>query len=451
VFAPGHVGGLTQVLDFALVDAVVAETGRVQQRVRLLPSRVVVYFVLALALFESCGYAAVWGKLVHGLAGLGLGWPSRSALSQARRRLGVAPVRALFEAVAGPVGSAWTPGVWWRGLRVVAIDGTYLHVPESKRAGARYRRRAGGMGMLGYPLLRLTVVIECGTRAVLGAVFGSDEVGETTYAQRLLPLLRAGMVLLLDAGYDSQRLLMQVAGTGADFVCRSSARRVPLVLRELSDGSYLSVFGGTRVRMRVVEAWITVTYADGTVRREAWRLVTSLLDHRRYPAAEVVELYHRRWQAETTYDTIKSTILDGRVLRSDHSDDVDQEVYALLTVYQAIIRISVDAVDRHPGVGRAGDPARISFTVALEAARDQVVDAAEVLPAQAVLVGGIGRLVLRHLLPATRRSRAKARSRKCVTSKYSVNTGKFPQTTLTYTFNITVEIMEEGLPSRSKR
>jgi hypothetical protein len=147
-------------------------------------------------------------------------------------------------------------------------------------------------------LLRLTVLVECGTRAILGAVFGPEADGETTQANRLLDCLGRGMLVLADAGYDSWRFLATIAARKAHFLCRSGARRTPLILRRLSDGSYLSVLGYGRLKVRIVEAWVTVTWVDGTITREQWRLVTSLLDHRRYPASALVELYHRRWQVD---------------------------------------------------------------------------------------------------------------------------------------------------------
>jgi len=216
------------------------------------------------------------------------------------------------------------------------------------------------------------------------------------------------MLVLADAGYDSWELLRDIAATQAHYLCRSGARRTPLILRELPDGSYLSVLGYGKLKVRIIEAWVTITWADGTVTREQWRLVTSLLDHRRYPASELVSLYHRRWQVETTYLSIKSTILDGRVLRSQHPTDIDQEVYALLTVYQTIIRIAVDAVDTCPDAR----PDRISFTTALQTAADQVIAAVGIIIAVGDrLVGVIGQAVLNELLP-TPRNRGKARTRK---------------------------------------
>jgi hypothetical protein len=446
VFAAGHLGELTRILDFDLVDAVAAETSTVQRRVRLLPTRVVIYFVLALALFEHHGYRRVWAKMTAGLRVLALVTPTASALSRARRRVGPDPLRALFDAVCGPVAVPGTPGAFWRGLRTVAIDGTSLHVPEVL-TGAGYAKRAGTKLVFGYPLLRLSVLVECGTRAVLAAVFGPESDGEITHAGRLLSALTAGMLLMADSGYDSWRLLRDITLTRAHYLCRSGADRTPLILTELPDGSYLSVLGYGKLKVRVVEAWITVTWADGTVTAEQWRLITSLLDHRRYPAGDLVELYHRRWQVETTYLSIKSTMLHGRVLRSQHPGDIDQEVYALLTVYQTIIRVSVDATDTRPDVR----PDRISFTVALNTAADQVIAASGIIPTTGDNhIAAIGHAVLADLLPAPR-PRGKARTKKNPTSKYSQNAGRFPTTSLNYTIDTTVTIMKDGLTKRSKR
>jgi hypothetical protein len=447
VYAPGHLGELTQILDFDLVDAVAEETGTVQRRVRLLPTRVVIYFVLALALFEHSGYRQVWAKMTAGLRVLNLAVPTVSALARARRRVGPKPFQALFAALSGPVGRPGTPGVFWRGLRTVALDATTQHVPDTPAIAAGYRKRSGDTLTFGYPLLRLSVLVECGTRAILAAVFGPEADGESTHARRLLHAVGAGMLVLADAGYDSWELLRDIAATKAHYLCRSGARRTPLILREHSDGSYLSVLGYGRLKVRIIEAWVTITWADGTVTREQWRLVTSLLDHRRHPAGELVRLYHRRWQVETTYLSIKSTILDGRVLRSRRPADIDQEVYALLTVYQTLIRTAVDAVD----TSLDARPDRISFTVALQTAGDQVIAAVGIIiPAGDGLAGVIGQAVLNDLLPAPR-NRGKARTKKNPTSKYGPNAGTFPQTSLNYTINTNVTIMEEGLTARSKR
>jgi hypothetical protein len=454
VHAPGHLGELTQIVDFALVDAALEETGTRERRLRLLPSRVVVYFVVALAVFERCSYRAVWDKLTASLGALPLVRPSLSSLSlsRARLRIGVAPLRRLFEVLSGPVAQRTTPGVFYRGLRTVAIDGTYLHVPDEGAVTWRYAKRSGETLEFGYPLLRLLVVIECGTRALLAAAFGPERDGELVHARRLLGVLDDSMLALTDAGFDAAAFLAELAATGAQFLVRSSARRCPLIAHRLPDGSYAARLGygvvATPLTVRVIEAQVTITLADGTVRREQWRLITSLLDHRRYPASELVALYHERWQAETTYFSIKATMLDGRVLRSHTLCGIEQEVYALLVAYQALIRAAADTAAMRPGL----DMDRISFTVLLQAAGDTVTTATGIFPTGPVdLIGTIGRAVLGALLPAWRRPRIKARTRKNPTSKYGPNAGQHPSTTQTYSFHADVTIFEKGLASRPRR
>jgi Insertion element 4 transposase N-terminal/Transposase DDE domain len=455
VYAPGHLGELTQIVDFALVDAVLAETGAREKRVRLLPARVVVYFTLALALFEHCSYRAVWGKLTAALGPLALVCPAVSSLARARRRVGAGPLRRLFETLAGPVAGRGQGGAFYRGLRTVALDGTHLHVPDDAQVTWRYPKRSGEQVEFGYPLLRLLVVVECGTRAILAACFGPEDTGELRYARRLLGCLDHSMLLLADAGLDAVEFLREVRGTGGQFLVRSGARRCPTIARRLPDGSYLARLsapyragrGYGALPVRVIEAQVTLTLADGTTRCEPWRLVTSLLDPERYPAHELVDLYHRRWQVETTYFSIKATMLDGRVLRSRSVPGLDQEVYALLTVYQALIRTAGDAAATRPGLATE----RISFTVLLDAAADQVITATGVFtPEPVTLVGAIGRAVLNNLLPAERRQRVKARSRKNPTSKYGPNAGRHPQQAQTYTLHVHVQIMDNGLAPRRR-
>src|SRR5215471_13840304 len=170
VFAPGHLGELTQYLPFELVDDVLAQTKTVQRRLRDLPSRAGVYFVLALGMFPHLGYLRVWGKLTAGLAGLGRPCPSEKALRDLRRRLGPAPLKALFEVVAGPLAQPHTPGVRFAELRTVAFDGcNSLKVPDTawnRSWAGKIRHR---LGMAGYPALRMMALAETGTRSLLGA------------------------------------------------------------------------------------------------------------------------------------------------------------------------------------------------------------------------------------------------------------------------------------------
>jgi hypothetical protein len=163
-FAPGHLGELTQIVPFDMVDAALAETGAVQKRVRDLPSRVVVYLLLAAGLFAELGYRRVWAKMIAGLAGLAVSTPTPAALAQARRRVGAAPLRALFDLLRGPAAGLATRGAYWRGRLITAIDGTMMCCPDTAANLRMYRRGGGNHGGTGYPMLRLLALVACGTR-----------------------------------------------------------------------------------------------------------------------------------------------------------------------------------------------------------------------------------------------------------------------------------------------
>ena len=229
-FAPGHLGELTQQVPFEMVDAVLEQTCRIQRRVRVLPSRVVVYLLLAGCLFAELGYSQVWRRLAAGLGGLPVAVPTASAMTQARRRLGPGPLRELFFLLRGPAPG----GARWRGLLVCAIDGTIMTVADSEANLAVYSKQRGGAnGGSGYPMLRLLALVSCGTRTVIDAVFGPVSAGETTYAPRLLGSLRAGMILLADRNFGAGFLAAQIAGTRADFLIRvrtgNSAPKLPVL------------------------------------------------------------------------------------------------------------------------------------------------------------------------------------------------------------------------------
>ena len=413
-FAPGHLGELTQYLPFELVDDILEQTKTVQRRLRDLPSRVGVYFLLALGMYPRLGYARVWGKLIAGLEGLPVACPSEKALRDLRRRLGPAPLKALFEVVAGPLAQPHTRGVRFGGLRTVAFDGcNSLKVPDTGRNRRWLGRIRYRMGFAGYPTLRLMALAETGTRGLLGAALGSaTDRDEPTVARRLLSLLHPGMLILLDRAFDGNAFLREVAATGALLVARAKSTRHPVVLGHLPDGSYLSDLGGLAVR--IIEARVTVTGADGSRVRGSYRLITTLMDHRRFPAAAVVRLYHERWEIESAYFALRHTLLNGHVLRSGDRPGLEQEMWALLTLYQLLRMAMVTAVETRPGT----DPDRASFTTALEAAKDQLTAAAGICPdGPADLAGAIGRAVLATLLPA-RRLRFSARKVKCATSRY---------------------------------
>jgi Insertion element 4 transposase N-terminal/Transposase DDE domain len=428
VYAPGHIGELTQYLPFELVDDVLSLTKTVQRRLRDLPSRVGVYFVLALVLFPRLGYARVWQKLTAGLVGLDLPSPSEKGLRDLRRRLGPAPFKALFEVVAGPLGQPHTPGVTYRGMRTVAFDGcNSLRVPDTECNRSWLGRIRYRMGFAGYPTLRMMTLIETGTRGMIGAVLGSAaDRDEATLARRLLWLLHPGMVVLLDRAFDAAAFLNELNQTGARFLVRSRSTRRPPVLTHLPDGSFLSNLHGLSVR--IIDAELSVTGTDGSRVRDRYRLITTLLDHDRHPAAELIRLYHERWEIEIAYLALRHTILNGHVLRSQDRLGLEQEVWALLTVYQLLRMAMVTAVESRPDT----NPDRASFTTALQTARDQLIAAHGILPTDQPgqsgrpdLLGAIGRAVLTTLLPP-RRPRWSTRRLKNATSRYLNRDDKRP-------------------------
>lgn len=430
-FAAGHLGELTRLVPFEMIDDVLAATRRTQRRVRLLPARVVVYLLLAGCLFADCGYRQVWAKLVAGLRGLPVADPSDSALRQARQRLGPAPLRALFDLLRGPAATSAVAAVRWRALLPVVVDGTMIAVADSPANLGRYGKHRCNNGGSGYPTLRLSALLTCGTRSVIDAVFDPSTTGEITQAHRLTRSLRAGMLLLADRNYAAADLIGAFTATGADLLIRcKSGRKLPMT-RRCRDGSWLSVIDGQPVR--IIEARISITTTAGSHTGD-YRLITTLLDPRRYPAADLVRLYHQRWEIETAYLELKSTILGGRVLRARTPDGVDQEIHALLIVYQVLRTAMVDATDSRPGL----DPDRASFTTALHAARDQITQAAGIIADTVIdLVSAIGERVLTDLLP-DRRIRFKARMIKRSNSRYQARGPRIDRRTYKATTSIDV-------------
>jgi hypothetical protein len=444
VFAPGHLGELTRIVPFELADAVLEEAGGRERRLRLLPSRAGVYFVLAMCLFPQAGYLGVWGKLTAALDGLGLAVPSAKALRDLRRRVGIAPLRLLFEALAGPLGRPRTPGITFRGYRTVAFDGCRsLKVPDTAANRGWLGKMNAALGVTGYPVIQLMTLVETGTRALIGAAFGTPAEGELAWARRLLHLLDESMLALMDRGFDAGDFLAEVAATRAQFLVRLNASRRPPVLRHLSDGSFTSVIGG--VNVRVIVASVTVTCHDGTRYSGEYRLATTLLDHRAHPAGKLIALYHERWEIEVAYLALRHTLLQGRILRSGDPAGLEQEMWALLALYQALRTAVADAVQSVPGT----DPDRASYQVAVNAAQDLVTAARNITGPADDLTGDIGRTVLARLNPP-RRPRVCARRVKSPLSRWNKHPDGKPRASKKITA-ITSDIRRDHQPDTTHR
>jgi hypothetical protein len=274
-------------------------------------------------------------------------------------------------------------------------------------------------------------LVACGTRSLIQVVYGPTSSGETTLADRLAASLHPGMLVLTDRNLTTNTLIGHIAATNAHLLGRcKSDRKLPLLGR-LQDGSWLSVLGG--VQVRVVDAQITIATRAGRA-TGSYRLATTLTDAHAWPATTLVALYHQRWEIETAYLELKSSILGGRVLRARTPAGIDQEVYALLVCYQLLRLAMADATSTQPGV----DPDRASFTIALHTARDQLIQAAGVIAATSIdLVGKIGRQVLDNLLP-DRRLRVSPRIVKRAISKYNARGPTINRTSYTATLSIDI-------------
>jgi hypothetical protein len=388
------IGVLTRVVRRDLVDEVLVETGRKEMRSRSLPARVVVYYVMALSLFFGDAYEEVVRRLVGGLQFLG-SWrkdwkvPTTSAISQARSRLGEAPMRALFERVATPLASASMSSAWYHSWRLMAIDGVVLDVPDTPANAAEFGRSANSLAASAYPQVRILGLAECGTHAMVAASIGAMSQYERELAADLFPALTDDMLVLADRGFYSYDFWEAARATGADLLWRVKNQIVLPAYEWLPDGSYRSALLPKSMRsdmargkyrridryeipVRVIE--YQITNRDNS--EEVIRLVTSLTDHELCPAAELAALYHKRWEFELILDEIETHQTGHpRVLRSKTPDLVKQEIWGLLLSHYAIRHLMAEAAENGDT-----DPDRLSFIRSLRVVRRHITEQAAFSP-----------------------------------------------------------------------
>ncbi|MFJ1536891.1 IS4 family transposase [Streptomyces mirabilis] len=370
-------GLLTWVYPPGLVDRVVAACGRSEHRRRLLPARLVVYFVLALALFSPAPYLEVMRHLVEGLRGRGLlgEWhiPAKSSLFRARQRLGSEPLRVLFATTAKPMGTQAAPGCFWRGLRLLAVDATCWDVADSPANEAAFGRPGNSRGhdKSCFPQVRMACLIEVGTHLVLDAELAGCRTGEVTLVNRLPRSCGPGQLILADREFLGVPLWRAFTDSGADLLWRVPANRVLPVDRMLRDGSWLSRIhaAGDRTHTDPVTVRVVAYQLHGTGRAaEDYRLVTTLSDARRYPARQLAALYQERWEAEAVFAELKTHQRGARtVLSSKTPDGVVQQIWAHLLVHHALRELMA-----RTAATRGLDADRISFTETLRSARRSV-------------------------------------------------------------------------------
>ncbi len=369
------IGVLTRTYPPELVDRVVAEAGKTEVRHRLLPARVVAYYVMAMALYADASYEEVMRFLVEGLSWMThwrKGWqvPTKAAIFKGRSRLGVEPVKELFKTVARPLAEAGTQGAWYRRWRLMAIDGTTLDVADTvSNARAFGRPGAPGGKRAAFPKMRMAALAECGTHAIVAAALGPYHTHEQALVQEVLGSLRPGMLCLADRGLLTFRLWQLARGQGAELLWRAKADLRLEPERVLEDGSWIThIHDASDLRHERPQAVRALEYVLDDRQRpgtERYRLLTTILDPHQAPADELAAAYAQRWEFETALDELKTHQRGPDVvLRSKQPEGVYQEAYGYLLTHFAIRALMHDAA-----VEAGLDPDRLSFLRSLRVVR----------------------------------------------------------------------------------
>lgn len=349
------------------------------RRVRRFPAVAGVYYVVALSLYPECSYEAVFSAVAEGLA-----WAARSpapvpvaksSISELRIRIGADPLRDLMRTCCMPLADLQhQPEAFYKGLRLVAIDGTRMELADEEPVAREFGRPGSRTGLAGYPQAQCVALAECATHAILSAEIGPYNNDEWTLSQYLLGALEPGMLCLADRGYNSAEHWQQALASGAQLLWRATEGRHLPVLHMLSDGSYLSeIEPSAPVKRRRASNEPGVQSTKSTVRvieyqlagvqdaQSRYRLITSLLDHEQAPALELAALYHQRWRIELLFDELKTHLHQGRrTLRSKTPELVRQEFYGWVLAHYAVRWLL------HQGAARSGQQAKdLSFTAHL--------------------------------------------------------------------------------------
>ena len=326
------------------VHSVLEETGKTGVRERDLPADLMVYYVMALSLYMQVSYGEVLRCLQEGIKWLpSLEKPIRTAgksgISQARRRLGVEPIRLLHDRVVRPLAQRKTRGAWFRKWRLVSLDGSTLDVADTDENEAAFGRPKASRGKSGYPKIRFVSLVENGAHILFGSRMGSYGTQEITLAKEVLGNLREGMLCLADRNFFGYALWKQAADAGADLLWRLKSNNVQRKEKRLPDGSYLSTIYPTEKAQRNKRDGLVVRVIEYRLEghpdaEPIYRLITTLLDPKAAPAAELAALYHERWEIETALDELKTHLRGAKiVLRSKSPTLVEQEFYGLMMAH----------------------------------------------------------------------------------------------------------------------
>lgn len=379
-------GVLASVCPRALIDEVLAQTGKASQRERLLPAPAVVYYVMALALWREAPLEEVLRVVCEGLQWLGGGeagavQASKSAISQARTRLGPEVMKQLADRVLQPMARREAPGAWYRGWRLMAVDGSCMDVADEAANAEFFGYPAASRGQSAFPQARVLGLVECGTHAVVAASIAPYAFSEVAMARQLLPAKLTGdMLVMADRNFYSFKLWQAACASGAKLLWRVKSNLGLPVEQELADGSYLSTVSDSEDRARRHGQRVRVI--DYTLKDSAtpvlssYRLVTNILDPEAAPALELAALYHERWEIESGCYEFKTHMRStSTVLRSKTPALVEQELWGLLLAHYAVRQLMERAAWQ-----QGLDPDRLSFVHALRVIKRKMPQAAAIPP-----------------------------------------------------------------------
>ena len=349
------------------IHEVLEQTKRTSVRERDLPAHVVVYYVIALALYMRSSYREVLRCLLEGVQWLldpsaKVKVAGKSGISQARSRLGVEPVKKLYDVVVTPIAEKRTKGAWFRQWRLVSLDGSTLDVADTVENDEAFGRPGASRGSSAFPKIRFVALLENGTHVLWAAHMDQYATDELTLAEKVIPSLRKGMLCMADRFFPSYKLWGMAAKTGADLLWRTRQNARLDVEKRLPDGSYLSrIYASTSDRRNgrngIVVRVIDYRLKDVEGSEPLYRLITTILDHEQAPARELAALYHERWEIETTLDELKTHLRGAQiVLRSKKPELVRQEFFGLLMAHFAVRGLMHEAA-----LKADEDPDRLSF------------------------------------------------------------------------------------------
>lgn len=379
-------GVIAKTFPMSKIHAVLAATNRASIRERDLPAHVVVYYVIALALYMQSSYREVLRCLLEGVQWLldpsaTVKVAGKSGISQARTRLGWEPMRRLHDEVVKPIAVRATRGAWYRQWHLISVDGSTLDVADESANEQAFGRPGASRGSSAYPQIRFVSLVESGTHVLFGSQMAPYGTGEITLAKAVLGNLQPGMLCLADRQFFGFALWNQARETGADLLWRIKKNLRLACEERLPDGSYLShIYPSERdwrrktngVQVRVID-YCLQDVADA---EPIYRLVTTILDHTKAPAAELAALYHERWEIESALDELKTHLRGAKiVLRSKTPDLVRQEFYGLMMAHFAIRGLMHEAA-----LKADEDPDRLSFLHAVRVVRRKIARFAAIPP-----------------------------------------------------------------------